>query len=84
LRADLVGTEDGLAKTPYIRESRRIMAEFTVLEKHVATDARRHVKRTQDVQAEPFTDSVGVGRYRIDLHPSTGGDNYIDISSLPF
>ena len=34
--------------------------------------------------AEPFPDSVGVGSYRIDLHPSTGGVNYIDISSLPF
>ena len=29
--------------------------------------------------AERFADSVGVGSYRIDLHPSTGGDNYIDI-----
>ena len=37
-----------------------------------------------DVAAEPFADSVGVGSYRIDLHPSTGGVNYIDISSLPF
>ena len=36
------------------------------------------------VAAEPFADSVGVGSYRIDLHPSTGGINYIDISSLPF
>ena len=41
-------------------------------------------QKAQDVQAEPFPDSVGVGSYRIDLHPSTGGDNYIDISSLPF
>ena len=40
--------------------------------------------KSQDVQAQPFPDSVGVGSYRIDLHPSTGGDNYIDISSLPF
>jgi hypothetical protein len=27
---------------------------------------------------------VGVGSYRIELHPSSGGDNYIDVSSLPF
>ena len=43
-----------------------------------------NASKTQDVQAESFADSVGVGSYRIDLHPSTGGDNYIDISSLPF
>ena len=30
-----------------------------------------------------YADSVGVGMYRIDLHPSTGGDNYIDVGSLP-
>ncbi|MGG2474548.1 hypothetical protein ACNVD4_04205, partial [Rhizobium sp. BR5] len=23
--------------------------------------------------------SIGIGMYRIDLHPSTGGDNYIDV-----
>ncbi|HET8550638.1 MAG TPA: FAD-dependent oxidoreductase [Bryobacteraceae bacterium] len=78
LRHDQVGTGDGLAKYPYIRESRRIRAEFTVVEQHVGTEARG--KDT----AEVFPDSVGVGSYRIDLHPSSGGDNYIDISSLPF
>jgi hypothetical protein len=84
LRPDLVGTSDGLAKYPYIRESRRIQAEFTVLERHVGTEARRRALGRQDVVAEAFTDAVGVGSYRIDLHPSTGGDNYIDVSSLPF
>ena len=78
LRPDLVGTDDGLAMFPYIRESRRIKAVFTVAENHVGTEAR------QGRQAERFEDSVGIGCYRIDLHPSTGGDNYIDISSLPF
>lgn len=86
LRPDVVGTKDGLAKYPYIRESRRIKAEFTVLEQHVGTDAR--MKETgaaaDQVQAAEFPDSVGIGSYRIDLHPSTGGDNYIDIGSLPF
>jgi hypothetical protein len=84
LRPDLVGTDDGLAKAPYIRESRRIQAELTVVEQHVGTDARRKRFNSDDVQSEPFTDSVGIGSYRIDLHPSTGGNNYIDISSLPF
>jgi hypothetical protein len=78
LRHDQSGTEDGLAMYPYIRESRRIRAEFTVVQQHVATDLR------PTKEAERFGDSVGVGSYRIDLHPSTGGDNYIDVSSLPF
>ena len=86
LRKDVVGTEDGLAKYPYIREGRRIKAEFTVREQHVGTEARMKLtgKTREEVTAEPFADSVGVGSYRIDLHPSTGGNNYIDLSSLPF
>jgi hypothetical protein len=86
LRADVVGTEDGLAKYPYIRESRRIKAEFTVLEQQVGTEARMEKtgKKRDEVTAERFADTVGIGSYRIDLHPSTGGDNYLDISSLPF
>lgn len=86
LRGDVMGSEDGLALYPYIRESRRIQAEFTVVEEHVGTDARMKAtgKSREEVAAEPFADSVGVGSYRIDLHPSSGGDNYIDVSSLPF
>ena len=86
LRHDQTGTEDGLAKYPYIRESRRIQAEFTVVEQHVGTDARSKLtgRKPEDANAELFPDSVGVGSYRIDLHPSSGGDNYIDVSSLPF
>ncbi len=81
LRKDIVGTDDGLAKYPYIRESRRIKAEFTVCEQHVAADAR---KKSGETKAATFADSVGIGSYRIDLHPSTAGDNYIDVASLPF
>jgi hypothetical protein len=83
---DLMGTEDGLAMYPYVRESRRIRAEFTVTELHVGTDARMQAtgKSIEEVAAAKFDDTVGVGSYRIDLHPSSGGDNYIDVSSLPF
>jgi len=86
LRGDLMGSEDGLALYPYIRESRRIQAEFTVTEEMVGTDARMKAlgKPREEVTAQEFPDSVGVGSYRIDLHPSSGGDNYIDVSSLPF
>ena len=86
LRPDIMGTEDGLAKYPYVRESRRIRAEFIIREEHVGR-ANRAMATGQDaatVRAAQFPDSVGVGSYSIDLHPSTGGDNYIDFESLPF
>jgi hypothetical protein len=75
-----------LAKAAYIRESRRLRAEFTVVEQHVSTEARMKVtgKSLEAVTAEVFNDTVGLGAYRIDLHPSTTGDNYIDLSCLPF
>ncbi len=79
LRGDVTGTLDGLAKMPYIRESRRLRACFTIREQDVAASCRPG--RTL---AETYADSVGIGYYRIDLHPSTGGDNYIDVASLPF
>jgi hypothetical protein len=86
LRGDLVGTADGLAKAVYVRESRRIKAAFTITEQLVGTDARMQATGLprETVTAARFDDTVGVGAYRIDLHPSTAGRNYVDISSLPF
>jgi hypothetical protein len=78
LRGDITGTSHGLAMAPYIRESRRIAAEFTVLEQHVGVEARGSLEG-----AEIFPDSIGVGSYRIDLHP-TYRRNYVDIASWPF
>lgn len=79
LRPDITGTADGFAKSPYIRESRRFQTRFTVLEQHVAAYTNEGRDRAFD-----FPDSVGVGAYRIDLHPSTNGCNTIDTSTLPF
>ncbi|MGD7707288.1 FAD-dependent oxidoreductase [Microlunatus sp. Y2014] len=80
LRPDLTGTEDGLAKDAYIREARRIQSEFTVLEQHIGVAAR-----PQGVGgAEQFDDSVGIGFYRIDLHPSTAPRTYVDVNCHPF
>jgi hypothetical protein len=58
-----------MAKALYIRESRRIVGERTVLEQELGTS---------------YDDTVGIGSYRIDLHPSTGGDPYIDVACPPF
>lgn len=85
LRKDIMGTEDGMAKYPYIRESRRIKAIFTVLEEHVGLENRIQVAGPEaGKKAADFYDSVGIGYYHIDLHPSSRGNNYIDFASLPF
>ena len=85
LRKDIMGTDDGLAKYPYIREARRIKALFTVLEEHVGAENRAKVTgQTTGLTSAPFYDSVGVGYYHIDLHPSSDGENYLDFGSLPF
>jgi hypothetical protein len=49
LRNDVMGTEDGLAKYPYVRESRRIKALFTVLEEHVGKEQRAWFRDCQEM-----------------------------------
>lgn len=78
LRPDVMGSADGLAQAPYHRESRRIRALTTITENDVSYDIRGNAGATR------YEESVGVGMYRIDLHPSTGGDTYIDVASTPF
>lgn len=83
---EMTGTKDGIAMYPYVRESRRILAEFTVKEQHVGRQQRSEITGLSgnDLKAAQFSDSVGIGYYHIDLHPSSGGNNYIDFASLPF
>ncbi len=89
LRPDVTGTDDGFAMAPYIREGRRIKPLYRVTEASVGYDMRKRILEESygpgaKVEAEQFDDSVGIGYYRIDLHPSSAGRNYIDIASLPF
>src|SRR5699024_8745869 len=66
LRGDVMGTLDGLARQPYIREARRIRARFTITEEHIGREMRGEF-----AGSATFADTVGTGHYRIDLHPST-------------
>lgn len=85
LRKDVMGTEDGLAKYPYIRESRRIKALFTIKEEHVGqVQSSSNPAPKCNGGAVAFHDSVGIGYYPIDLHPTCKGYNYIDFPSVPF
>jgi hypothetical protein len=66
LRHDVMGTEDGLSKYPYVRESRRIVPMRRVVEGHIAAESN------PGARAHPMEDSVGIGWYSIDLHPCVG------------
>lgn len=76
LRPDIMGTEDGLAKAVYIRESRRIVAHKTICEQ----DVSRACNETPPVCA----DSVGVGHYAIDIHMTTKSHTFLYDATYPF
>ncbi len=71
-RPDVFDTADGLAVQPYIRESRRIRAEYTVTERSFHRE-----QPGRQAAPERFADAVAVGGYRIDVHePHPAGQSY--------
>lgn len=72
-------TPDGFAVHPYIRESRRLQAEFTLTENHLAPDPANPDKKT----GEPFFDAVGIALYAMDIHPSRGEPPFLS-RALPY
>lgn len=73
---EVLGTKDGLAMAPYIRESRRIKALYTIKEQEIS---KRYAK-----QAPNYKDSVGIGHYHIDLHMTTETKTYFFDETYPF
>lgn len=59
---EALGTEDGLAKYPYIRESRRGKAVTVVKEQDIKPES------TNSARARLFDDSAGIGFFPIDIH----------------
>ncbi len=78
LRPDIMGTPDGLAKFPYIRETRRIKALRTVVEQDVSAHFQN------GPSAAHFGDSVGVGWYPIDIHRAGPEDVGVSCRTRPF
>jgi hypothetical protein len=64
---EMTGTPDGIAQAPYIREGRRLQACITVTERDL------HASFWPGSRARPYTDSVGLGGYFIDIHQTTSG-----------
>ncbi len=79
------GTKDGLAMAAYIRESRRIKADFTILEQHVSKPIRDREFGKDNATAEQFKDSVGIGHYLyMDLHQTSEGEKKGGSQVYPF
>ncbi len=74
-----MGTTDGLSKYPYIRESRRIRAAYTIVEQDVASAFQENRAR-----ARHFADSVGIGWYGIDIHPNDAEQKLPPAATRPF
>jgi hypothetical protein len=78
LRPDVMGTEDGLSKYPYIRESRRIKARGTVLEQDIVAEHQ------DGARSRWFSDSVGTGFYMVDIHPCGANERGRMMMPKPF
>lgn len=79
LLPDVMGTDSGLSKFPYIRESRRIVPEKRVVQTDVTERAN------DGARARNFTDSIGIGQYGLDIHRCVGVDHGgVFESTLPF
>ncbi|MEM8781950.1 MAG: FAD-dependent oxidoreductase [Planctomycetota bacterium] len=95
LRGEEIGTEDGFALTPYIREARRPVCRATLTEAHVGAEQRlaagyaaldepSAVLNTPTPGCEVFEDAVAIGYYRLDLHPSAAGRGGMYAACCPF
>jgi hypothetical protein len=89
LRGDVMGSADGFALAAYIREPRRLLARRILTESHVGTQqragaSRPHQHLTSFGCGALFSDSVAIGHYPIDLHPSCAGRNSVYVPACPF
>lgn len=71
LRPDITNTKDGLAMSPYLRETYRLDSMYVVNENDVT-------KKTN------FFDSIGIGHYNIDLHMTYASKTHLYLETKPF
>ena len=78
LRKDIMGTDDGLSQFPYIREARRLKALETIREQDISAEFQT------DARSRFFENSIGVGKYWIDLHRCSDADQGLFLETKPF
>lgn len=80
LAPEVMGTASGVAKYPYVRESRRIQALTTIREQEISEPRLP----PGEARARFFPDSAGIGLYPIDIHPGEGEEKIPSAHSRPF
>lgn len=79
LRKEVMGTDDGLSKYPYIRESRRIVPRSgRVVEQDIVAEYQAGSR------ARVVEDSVGTGFYMVDIHPCGANERGRMMMPRPF
>lgn len=80
MRSDVLGTTNGVAKYPYIREGRRLRALETIKTEHIS-DAYN----AGSARARTYDFPVGIGFYPMDMHQNVAeGTGFPKGHSLPF
>ena len=67
LAADILGTDDGFAQQVYVRESRRIVGLQTVTQGDILLPEGKSV---EELGPATCKNSVGIGQYNMDIHPT--------------
>lgn len=78
LKPDVMGTQDGFSKYPYIRESRRMLAQKRVVEQDIVDEYQKGPR------ARWFNDSIGIGFYMVDIHPCGANERGRMMMPKPF
>lgn len=76
LKPEVMNTEDGLSKYPYVRESRRLVTRTRVVEQDIVDQP--------GPRAKWFPDSVGIGFYMVDIHPCGANERGRMMMPKPF
>jgi hypothetical protein len=78
MAADVYDTSDGVAKYPYVRESRRIVPLRRIVESDVSAGTQ------SGAASAPMRDTVGVGWYPIDIHAAHPDELAVSLTTKPF
>ena len=78
MNAAIMGTADGFSKYPYIRESRRMVAQTRVVEQDIVDEYQNGPR------ARRFDDSIGIGFYMVDIHPCGANERGRMMMPKPF